>query len=481
MSDYGTFIFKIKKMKAIIVFVLAICGQSVGLIKEDDVALSTLSKRHKKRVFIFGDTHITGPEYPLNTESTELDNDSVVRSQMRLYAAIKKINALDPSLVLILGDVVHDGLRILQDQVNEEGVKKLFDMSVNGYTIASDIFQTIQAKKLFVWGNHDHLLDCQNPRQSISHRLLGKVYKNYFDADPYHVLRIENWMFISLNSMWGQTWNASDSSCNTELSSFGKVQLDWLDYQLRKNAGQNHVIILMHFPPGTVVLEEEDGQNADLKTVLYRYRHDVKGILSGHFHKGILWGSIFGQIKSITLPSTRYNSENYFSVNLFDNGTWELEDFFKNRKGARCSDSAESTTRDPGNCGTPLVSQEESYLLDPIQSMVQYPNASVFNPEGSCRFQFATQFLDNCLLENYLETDCCEILSQAFWPSSSHPFSACLCQNEFWNKIEAYFDPRAAHKFASVCASCSQKVFLLHPAQNTFCNLDIYKSGIFQS
>lgn len=468
-------------MKFTTVFILVICAHAVGLKTQGDVALSTLSrKRHGHRVVIFGDTHITGPEYPLNTESTELDNDSVVRSQMRLYAAAKKINTLDPSLVLILGDVVHDGLRLLQGHVNEKGVEKLFDMHVNGYTIASDIFGSINAKKLYVWGNHDHLLECQRPKQSISHDLLSKVYRYYFDADPYSVLHFENWMFISLNSMWGQTWNASDPSCNTELSSLGNIQLDWLDDQLSRNSGQKHVIILMHFPPGTVVLEEvQDGRNADLKAVLHRHRHQIKGIMSGHFHKGIEWGWVFGQIRSITLPSTRYNSENFFSIDLFDNGTWSLEDLSKNRGGARCSDAAELSTRDPGNCGIPLVSQEDSFSLGPVQSLMEYPNASTFNPEGSCRFQFAPQFLDNCLRKDYLQTDCCEILSQAFWPSSSHPFSACLCQREFWEKAVQFFDLKGSQSFASVCQMCgsahpsSHNVFLLHPAQNgTFCSLD---------
>jgi len=380
---------------------------------------------------------------------------------------------LDPSLVLILGDVTHSALRLLQGNVNERGVEKLFDMPVNGFTIASDIFESIESRKLFVWGNHDHLLECHAPDESISHGLLRKVYRNYFDAKPYDTFNFDGWMFISLNSMWGETWNASSVSCNTELSSFGKVQLDWLDDQLERNSGQKHVIILMHFPPGTVVLGEVPGHhNADLKAVLKRHRYQIKGVMSGHFHKGIEWGSIFGHIRSLSLPSTRYNSENYFTLNLFENGTWDLEDFSKNRQGARCSDTAELGMKDLGNCGVPLVSQEETFYLSPVRSMAEYPDASTFNPEGSCRFQFAPEFLVNCLGRDYLNTDCCEILSQAFWPSSSHPFSACLCQKEFWEKAVEFFDLNGSQTFASVCEECAKTVFLLHPKQNTFCSLD---------
>jgi 3',5'-cyclic AMP phosphodiesterase CpdA len=475
MLSYEVFRYALKTMKIYLIVAFLICGQAIGLRTKDDVALSTLPKPLEHRVVIFGDTHITGPEYPLNTESTELDNDSVVRSQMRLYAAVKKINALDPSLVLILGDVVHDGLRLLQGHVNERGLKKLFDLSVNGYTIASDIYESIEAKKLYVWGNHDHMLDCKQPKESISHGLLRKVYRNYFEAEPYDTSHLGKWMFISLNSMWGKTWNASDPSCNTELSSFGQDQLDWLDDQLKKNSDQRYVIILMHFPPGTIVDGEVPGHhNADLKSVLERHRHQIKGIMSGHFHKGIEWGSIFGQIRSVTLPSTRYNSENYFNVNLYDNGTWAFEDFSKNRGGARCSDldATGSTTRDVGNCGIPLVSYEETFLLEPVLSMSEYPDASTFNPEGSCRFQFAPKFFVSCLRQDYLETDCCEILSQAFWPSSSHPFSACLCQKEFWDKAVEFFDLHGSQKFASVCEACAKTVFLLHPRQNTLCSLE---------
>jgi hypothetical protein len=111
-----------------------------------------------ERVALISDTHIAGPEYHVNTESNTLDNDSIVRSQMRMYVAARQIQALQgvdppPKLLAMIGDVVHNGLHILDEfGVDQTGLEQLFGMDVNGYTIGADILGSIDLPKLYVWG-----------------------------------------------------------------------------------------------------------------------------------------------------------------------------------------------------------------------------------------------------------------------------------------------------------------------------------------
>mmetsp|Transcript_6256 Transcript_6256/g.12288 ORF Transcript_6256/g.12288 Transcript_6256/m.12288 type:complete len:494 (-) Transcript_6256:63-1544(-) len=448
-----------------------------------------------ERVAVISDPHLAGPEYHLNTETNELDNESVVRSQMRMYLTAQQLVAalgVDPSpkLAVLLGDVVHSGLGILQSDfgIDEHGVQKLFDMDVNGYTIGIDIFESIPLPKVFVWGNHDSLLTCGKPKHTMPKDLLEKVYRHYFNASAYSSTEVDHWKIIGLNSVWGTTWDPSSPQCNQLLSSFGKKQLMWLDEELsRTNA--SHVALFFHFPPGTIKLNEiekgDDDGITDLRSVLKK--HDtIRLVLTGHFHKGVTWGHLFGDvIPVVTLPSTRYNSENFFNLDLYANGSWSIVDLDKNRNGARCSDwyvydedtpngKFEATFRpkDPGNCGRPRVSEESTWKVEPITSLKEYPSNSVFNPEGSCRFMYAPAFFTTCLEDDFLENGCCDVLSKAFWPTSSHVFSACLCQTDFWNSTVKYFASQSRNA-SSVMQQCAEnKVFLIWPGStDTWCSL----------
>lgn len=443
-----------------------------------------------ERVALISDTHIAGPEYHVNTESNDLDNDSIVRSQMRMYVAARQIAAFvdvhpSPKLLAMVGDVVHNGLHILEEfGVDEDGLKKLFDMDINGYMIAADIFKSIDLPKIYVWGNHDGLMKCGEPEKSATKDMLKQVYQEYFNASVYSSTDIlDNWKVISLNSMWGKTWDPISADCNGVLSSFGKEQLVWLDRQL--NDTNKHVVLLAHFPPGTIFLNEIEEYKGitDLKSVLEKH-DNVKLMLTGHFHKGVSWGSLMGTIPVVTLPSTRYDAENVFALDLYQNGSWSVVDSSKNRDGARCSDwytysdetpngvfEASFRPKDPGNCGYPLVSEEGNWELDPVMSIEEYPSDEEFNPEGSCRFMFAKDFIPTCLEEDYLENGCCDILSKAFWPTSSHPFSLCLCQKEFWDSTVEYFGSNNRNA-SEVMEQCSQKAFLLYPGSlKTWCSI----------
>lgn len=116
---------------------VATCGgvRRVGLPPRGESTKSTRS------VLLLGDLHIAGPELELDAESNPMDSISVLKAASRLYRVLEQRRKHEPSLVLVLGDVVHDGLRVLEDPNSAASLQRdLFDKAVNGYTIASGLF-----------------------------------------------------------------------------------------------------------------------------------------------------------------------------------------------------------------------------------------------------------------------------------------------------------------------------------------------------
>jgi len=74
--------------------------------------------------------------------------------------------------------------------------------------------------------------------------LLSRVYKHYFGAPLYDVLSLDEWVVVSLNSMLGETWDPRSEACHPEISSYGEVQLRWLDHILKSNKNKHVVIVV---------------------------------------------------------------------------------------------------------------------------------------------------------------------------------------------------------------------------------------------
>ena len=437
--------------------------------RREPAVAKTGSSRH---VLVLSDTHIAGPELELDAESNQMDNLSVLRAMQRLYRVLNDVEDIEdvedghqPSsarpLVVVLGDVVHDGLRVLKDpNARESFASDLFEREVNGYTIARDLFRQFNYSQIiFTFGNHDALTTCGDASRSIMNKtLLAEVYERYFGSTPYGVTddADSNWSFVRLNGMWGETWRAEGEFCNTELASFGVEQLQWLDATLRERGALGRfVMLLTHFPLTATVEQEHEADGAvngtmeGLAAVLRRHEGVVKGVLTGHFHKGIEWGgSASGGIPVMTMPAVRYSDQNFFHLDLGADGGWRLVDFERvNKGGARCSDRHSSNRpvlhrhfRDAGDCGVPLVGHESDVRMDPISSMDVYPSEMEFNPEGSCLSELAPPFFAACTsdaigTDKDAEKTCCAVLREAFWPGSSHPFSTCLCMDSFWDAV----------------------------------------------
>lgn len=421
-------------------------------------------KASRRSVLLISDIHIAGPELELDAESNPMDSISVLKAASRLYHVLEQRRKHEPSLVLVLGDVVHDGLQVLEDPNSATSLQRdLFDKTINGYTMARGLFDMFLpgAQIMYTFGNHDGLVRCGRRSESISKTLLASVYRRYFEADPFAILDDpeSNWSFVSLNGLWGSTWDPESPQCNTELASFGAPQLVWLDEVLRQRQKKGrHVMITTHFPL-TATVTHEHGSELSLHRLLETYPC-VRGILTGHFHKGVEWSDITmgeGRIDKqtntvpvVTLPAVRYSANNSFLMDLEPDGTWSIRNFEqKNKQGARCSldlGGQENAHRgkhratDSGDCGVPLVDHESESVVVPISSMDEFPDSTEFNPEGSCRPLLAVPFFTGTCTPDRIdigdnEKTCCDILQAAFWPGSSHPFSTCLCLDTFWEAI----------------------------------------------
>lgn len=414
------------------------------------------------RVAIMSDTHMTGPEYPLNTENGPIDNESISKTQQRLWRAVQALNAITPRprLALFGGDVVHNGLDYLaQFGLNTSSISLLAKDNINGYKVARDIFEDLQIPQLFMWGNHDNLMSCGKPQESASKQLALMVYRRFFKAKAYDSRDVGPWKFVALNSMYGCTWDPTHPRCNDRLSSYGPEQLQWLHNQLSEG---KPTLVMMHFPPTTSILNEVNTTEVwrDLRTVLTSH-DNVKLVLSGHFHKGTDWEDLY-PFPTLTLPAVRYSPQNFFVMDLASDGTYSIVDSTKNRGGARCSDwwtyadapqlSGTTQGKDPGSCGYPAANQEAGFTLNPITKPSDVPGQDVFNPERSCQFVLAQKFLAACSAG--ASTNCCNVVADNFRASSSAPFSTCLCKPSFFQAATDFMQSNYQVDLSAVLGQC---------------------------
>eukprot|EP00887_Chlorella_sp_A99_P004161 scaffold23.g4161.t1 len=299
-----------------------------------------------------------------------------------------------PQVVLFGGDIVHNGMHYLAS-LGPHGLHRpapLFH-EINGFRIAASILSDLEAKPVFAWGNHDRLTQCANTSASASNELTAHVYRHFFHAPPYSAHDVGGWKVVAANSMLGPTWDPTHPRCNT--TSYGEEQLRWLDEQLLEG---KPTLVLTHFPLPLTVRNEVPGGG--------RVR-DLPSVLAAHSNQGVDWGAAY-PFPARTLPGLRYSPQNFFVLDLLPNGSIVGVDAAKNRGGSRCSDWW-------------------SYAGAPRREGAAQPRDS----ERSCRFELAPS-LALAACAGGATADCCDVLEQQFWPSSSAPFVACLCQPAFW-------------------------------------------------
>ena len=276
------------------------------------------------RVVVIADTHITGPQYVCCTESNARDNASIVRTEERLNRVVDEINAIRPApdLVLVLGDVMHNPYYSLDHAY--------YDTTETAWSIAPRILGRLAMPYHLAWGNHDYDVRCDGA-DHVKRELTHQLMREHFDTDPYHTVDHGGWRFVLANSQLGKTWDELDPACETAMGSFGAEQLAWIDAQL---ADGLPTIVMSHH--GQIALDsDEDGDS--LKGVLSRHSNAVAH-LAGHSHVWIDFTDSSYSFQHIIVPSTRYDADNYFLLELDANGGMEFLDHAKTRKLSLCSD-----------------------------------------------------------------------------------------------------------------------------------------------
>ncbi|GLI63205.1 hypothetical protein VaNZ11_006104 [Volvox africanus] len=430
------------------------------------------------RIVLLADAHLIGPQYKSGSESNDVDNESILKAEHRLREAQRKFEALQPvpAAVVFLGDVIHNGY-----------VSKDFEWYVdnrNAFTVGQEIFSSYKLPVKYLWGNHDYHTVCGNVSSSfdrfeLSHRLFQRFFGD--DAKEYGILRAGRYKLLFLNGMLGPSWDPTHPRCDTRFASLGEQQLKWLTEQLR---GTEPTFVFLHQPlPVTMRSEAPNLHHPDLISLLVANAKQIMAVFSGHYHRGLFWQEAY-PFRHYTLPSCRYDSDNWFVLHLpatGNVGSWKLLDWEKNKKrrdehdldgdGSRCSETwdypggpwgwqiprrLEPQPPEDGSCGNPTkVEVHSGAPLADLQKAddVPGPTGHQFNPEPACSREYLPAFLDLCLKEG-ASAGCCAILGQHLRPSSAAYAASCMCWPPFWQEAHRLFRNISATAVEELLSHC---------------------------
>lgn len=90
--------------------------------------------------------------------------------------------------------------------------------------------------------------------------------------------------------------------------------------------------------------------------------------------------------------------------------------------------------------------------------------------ERSCQFVLARQVLQACAAG--ASQDCCDVVADQFYLSSSAPFSACFCQPSFWQQSVEYMQEWHGVQLAATLHHCFAdfgKLIVFRGGPGTWC------------
>jgi hypothetical protein len=303
------------------------------------------------RVVLIADTHVIGPQYACCSESDGIDNASIMRTPERLEATVARINAIEPppDHVFVLGDVVHDAHRSHDPA--------WYDEEDNAFPIARDLLARLDAPTHVLWGNHDYEVDCGGG-DTYEREFTEELFARFFDVAPFDVVDDRGWKFVMLNSQRGPTWDPADPLCNTGLGSYGAEQLAWLDEQLAE--GVPTFVLSHHHHVGATKSDQNDGPDPDVSAVLARH-DNVAAHVAGHLHRWMdLDPTDVNPFRHLILGATRYDDDNFWLLELSEDGAFEIVDYDKPKWLTTCAatwtyDGAPAPDPDgveTGDCGS---------------------------------------------------------------------------------------------------------------------------------
>ena len=253
------------------------------------------------RAVFISDTHVIGPEYVCCSESPGIDNESIMKTPDRLAQVVAQINRIEPppELVFVLGDVVHNTLVL--DTVDEYAEVE------TGFLRARQLFDGLDAPVHFVWGNHDYEVHCDPRPEDKSRELAHQVFSQIMGGAPTGVVQHKGWRFVLANSQLGPTWEPGNPLCDTDLASYGREQLAWIDAELAKG---DPTFVLAHYMMAVTAREEDPGApNPSLRAVLERHSN-LALFLVGHTHRWIDLRETEA-FPHMVLGAARYDDDNF--------------------------------------------------------------------------------------------------------------------------------------------------------------------------
>lgn len=258
------------------------------------------------RVVFIADSHLIGPQYECCSESPGVDNASIVRTRERFEAVRDTINGMRPrpDMVFVLGDVMHAGYHSHDPA--------FYEQNETAFSVAAELYATLDVPVHFVWGNHDYEVDCGRPEESYGRDLSHALFERFFATPPYQAIDHKGWKFVLTNGMLGRSWDPADPSCDTSYASYGPEQLAWIQSQIGEG---KPTVVLAHYPVFLSRRNEAPGTTAPDLWTLLAGSAGVRATFVGHMHRWI-------DVRTLGTPrepewvvaATRYDPDNFWLV-----------------------------------------------------------------------------------------------------------------------------------------------------------------------
>lgn len=208
---------------------------------------------------------ISDPQFGMTSQNNGFAEESALYEK-----AIEKINALEPELVIITGDLVND--RTNKSQWDEF-------RKITGFISSR--------KVLLLPGNHDI---GQEPSEADIDK-----FREMFGNDRFS-LKFRNCSFIGFNS----------NLIKAETPGLEQEQFEWLKNELSKASGARQTFLFCHHPffindPGEAEEYFNIKPEVRVKYLALFSEYGVDAIFAGHLHKNA--ASESGKIKMITTSS----------------------------------------------------------------------------------------------------------------------------------------------------------------------------------
>jgi len=257
------------------------------------------------RFAVLADTHIIDDFYE-GPEGNPLDTESIFLTSDRLQAARAVINAIDPpvEMAFICGDFFHNYPSRDWDFYFENTTR---------LDLAKELIDGFRMPVYPGFGNHDYSV----PR--ISRAFSHELFRVKFGVAPYYAVDHRGWKFLHVNNFLGDTWDPASPRYERDLGSLGEEQLTWVESQLRE---RKPTFVFLHYTLPIVVSPEV--ADLGLHALLRTYQDTVQMVVSGHTHRWIPFGNLFGPLHLIS-AATRYDEDSFmiFEVDTVDQ-TWEI-------------------------------------------------------------------------------------------------------------------------------------------------------------